>query len=317
MGSGFSRFHEYGLNERLKVRQRIEMTSRRSPELGHWSPIIDAFHEQTHAIYGWTNGIHWHLDPSNGYGLSIFRADPSLTDTVAISLEKETKGSYSVKRVHVEATTKEALTTLALHMDRLQEDIALAVAERGQLDIVMGHHLEARKMIDEHGSKFPDWKNSLSGAQRDDPLMKELIIQYQDEHFAMLRHHQQVVLNSLLRIAKMHGVRYVSVYKRDLITFENVRTTRLPFGKPMSWHLSEIMDLGDGCSNSSQTQVRLHKYLDKDSYGVYDLTATPFRRVAPHVSLNTANFRKIEEVYTGEEPLTLWFAQCGARGEEW
>ena len=315
MGSGFSRFREYGLNERLKVQQRIEMTSRQCPELGHWAPVVDVLDRSGpgHSLYGWTNGIRWYIDPRAG----VFRADLSKTDTVAIFLNRDQKGSYSAKRVYIEATSKEAMTTLALHMDRLSEDLSAAAAERGTMDHWLGRYQAAKEMIDSEGSKFPDWKNSLSGEQRSDPLMQELMIQYQNDHYKLMRSQQSIILEAICRVAKMNGVRYLSIYKRDLIAFEDVRTTRQPFGKPMAWHIAEVMDLGDGCSNSSQTQVRLEKYLNKDEYGVYDLTVHPFVRLAPHVSLNSARFGEIEKTYDGETPILAWLADCGAQGEEW
>ncbi len=321
MGTGFAKLREYGLNERLKSRERIHCESNRKYlEAGRWRDmalLLGAHDTPSQPVYGWTNGIRWSLD----YAEQLFRADVineqwGPKETAVIATGRSQKGSHSGYFVDVGATSDDAVVILYMHLDRILDDVHKMTIERGKMDYWIGRFLEAKAQLDADRDKFPAWERSLGTEARNDPMMTMLRDRYRGEHEAMLEKHHTTILEGIMKVCVMHGARYVSISQQDFIIFEDIRTTRAPFGKPMAWHLADVLDIGGGCCNGSQAQVSLHNHLGKGQAGTYDLTGDTPIRIGKHVPLRDAHMRHIEAIYTGDQSINDWLQDCGATGRD-
>jgi hypothetical protein len=306
VGDGFTKLHEYGLNERLSLQQKLAMG-----EDGSWNIISKWLDDRQRygsprPLYGWTNGFPWCMDRM----ARTFRADFG-KETVLLHAEGHEKGSHNRQFLELFATNGESLAKLFMFLEELDDALGDAHNLSTTLDFQIGRLVGAKNRIDERGEDFSKWHDSLSREQRADGLMQLLIDKYSEEHRAMMQTEYNIVLDSVCIVARMHGVRYMSITARDLIVLENIRTTRLPFGKPMAWHIADIMNIGGGCGNGPQSQISLHKYLPPQMCGTYLISPEP-GRVGPPISL--ANYRPdhINMLYDGSVPLFQWLKACGA-----
>jgi len=310
VGDGFTKLHEYGLNARLTRRQRW-----RVGEEGAWEAVTTWVGRQMiRPAYGWTNGIRWRMGTGEN---PYFQADLNRLDSVVVSRTSPQKGKHKSRFIDIFATSDEAMTKVLLFIDRMGDDLLDQIRYGSKLDYYIGQINCAREAITQERDSFSKWETSLSGEQRSDELMKLLLEKYRGEHNTKMQMLHDQVLESLCVIGRIHGVRYMSISSRDLVCLEDVRTSRLPFGAPMAWHIRDLLDLG-GCGNGSQAQVNLGHALPKTMFGTYYLLTDKPSRVGPHIPLKDANEDHIATIYDGRQPQSNWLRQCGATGmSEW
>lgn len=122
--------------------------------------------------------------------------------------------------------------------------------------------------IDKHVNSFPVWAKTCD---RSDPLIAELYPRYYADFARSIHVEHSTLVKTILRCAKRHKVRFLSITRHDLITFEDI-SYPAPYshGWPVAWHIARVCGIAWGAGNSSQHQIDL-KYLPTYHIGTYDI----------------------------------------------
>ena len=291
---GFTKLHEFGLNEHLKLIQTVKHDTR-------WSPLISYLAHGWQPLYGWTRGIRWRKGSSfiqfdlGRESMAILQADP-LIDTYGILATSE---GFAIK--------------LALLVEEFADDFSKQTVDTAELAHMVTDIREAFQGIKK--LSYRQWYSSLKSEELSDPLIQLLAEKYKTENDALLLSFYTTILSNILFICKARGVRFVSLSERDFVVFEDVRTSRLPFGKPMAGHIAEIIGIGGNIINGPQTQVGLWGKLDDERFGTYDLRGPAPVRVTGPLNFTASHTFAIERVIDEDiSPANLkkHMIDCGA-----
>jgi len=103
-----------------------------------------------------------------------------------------------------------------------------------------------------------------------DPLISELFDRYYADFKQAMHTHYTTLMKTILRCAKRHKVRFLSISRFDLITFEDIHYPTYMRGWPVAWHIARVCGIDHGAGNSNQHQINL-QFLPSYHFGTYDL----------------------------------------------
>jgi hypothetical protein len=177
-------------------------------------------------------------------------------------------------------------------------------------------------------NKVVYWFRALPADQRQDPLILALRTSFEADHVSVVAEQsppllariyklqaeriglekrldslREQLLDPILRVFKLYGIRMVSITDRSLVSFEDIN---FPAPWPAIWAAARAMGISDGCGNANQCQVTLRGQLPDSAWGTYDLRGKSPKRVADAISY--ANTETEKPLKRGKLPD---FSLCG------
>jgi hypothetical protein len=313
----FEKIKEHGLNGRLVLHSshllKCTPLGRASYDgAGHWGDLVQFIGKLRQAYYGWVENLRWVVSADQEY-IKISDDD----DDVFVTMTDIREGSSPLTRMlslRVYTTSDKFLVIAIMFLDRVMDGLRTQYEARKNLEQWV-QDIETAKETIRAATKFPEWESSLGEEAKSDPLMQALVERYRRDHEVVINKASKTILFSILKTCWSHGVRFVSISGDDLVCFEDVRTERLPIGKPMAWHLGSILGFDDW-GNGPHARANLWRFLKDEDSGCYDLRGGEGQWVCPDLNFSDTAWRlhqkEIETVYNGSVPLENWFTQCGA-----